>query len=130
MASILVVDDELEMCDLLQALLEPAGHRVVTTTEPRDVIHLLEASAFDLVIADVVMPRRDGIELVKELRQKSPQLGIIAMSGAKPLRRELFFEAGRQFGADATFGKPFSKEEVLGSVAEALKKAADRKAVA
>jgi CheY-like chemotaxis protein len=130
MASILVVDDESEMCGLLQALLEPAGHRVVTTTEPRDVNRLLAEEPFDLVIADIVMPRRDGIELVRELHQTFPQLGIIAMSGAKPLRRELFFEAGKLFGADATFGKPFSKEEVMRSVTEALKKASERKPAA
>ncbi len=126
MASILVVDDELEMCGLLQALLEGAGHKVMTTTDPRQVEGLVEQGLFDLVVADVVMPHRDGIEIVKEVRMKHAKVGVIAMSGAAPLRRELYLEAGKMFGADATFTKPFRRDEVLESVAQALKKAADR----
>jgi CheY-like chemotaxis protein len=127
MASILVVDDESDMCVLLQAILEAAGHRVVSTTDSRNVSPLLEQQAFDVVISDVVMPRRDGIDVVRDLRRDFPAVGIIAMSGANPLRRELYFEAGKQVGADATFGKPFSKEEILASIAAALEKASLRK---
>src|SRR5580698_8707266 len=98
MASILVVDDEVEMCSLLQAILEGAGHRVMTTMDPRGVPSLMEARPYDVVVADMVMPHLGGIEVVRELRQNFPAVGIIAMSGAMPRQREPFFEAGKKFG--------------------------------
>jgi len=127
MASILVVDDEADVCCLLQAVLEAAGHRVVSTTDCREMPPLMRQQAFDLVITDVVMPRRDGIDIVRELRRDFPAVGVIVMSGANLLRRELYLEAGKAVGADATFGKPFSKEEILAGITEALKKASLRK---
>jgi DNA-binding NtrC family response regulator len=127
MASILVIDDEPDLCVVLQDILESVGHRVVVTTHVREMAEQLEREAFDLLIADIVMPGQNGVEIIKETRARFPAMGIIAMSGDLPLRRELYFEAGAMFGADASFVKPFGRQPVLAGVEEALKQAALRK---
>jgi CheY-like chemotaxis protein len=126
MASILVVDDEPDMCLLLQVILEAAGHKVTSTIDPREVTSLQAQHGFDVAIVDIVMPRRDGVEVVRDLRKDYPGLAIVAMSGANPLRRELFLDAGKLAGADASFGKPYRKMEILASVDESLKQASLR----
>ena len=77
---------------------------------------------FKTQATDILMPERDGIEVIRELRRKFPAVAIIAMSGAEVPRRELYLEAGMAFGADAVLEKPFDKEELFISIEKALKR--------
>jgi DNA-binding response OmpR family regulator len=112
---------------LLEAILIAAGNRVVSASDPRDVNALMARHSFDVIISDIVMPRKGGVEVIQELRRNDPIVGIIAMSGAEARARKLFLEAGRLFGADAVFEKPFRHEEILLCVADVLKRVWQRK---
>ena len=115
MALILVVDDEEPIRDILREALEGAGHRVVTANDGRDALRVYHAQRPDVVITDIVMPRRSGIDLVLELSHVSPAPKIIAMSG---VTGKDFLDSAREANVARTFVKPFDIREVMRAVDE------------
>lgn len=109
MALVLVVDDDEPIRDILREALENAGHRVVTANDGRDALRVYHAQRPDVVITDIVMPRRSGIDLVLELSRLSPQPKVIAISG---VTGKDFLDAAREANVARTFVKPFDVLEV------------------
>jgi two-component system, sensor histidine kinase ChiS len=101
-ATILVVDDEQPVVDLLTDMLEDEGHTVIPAYNGRTALEIVEHQAPDLVISDVMMPFVDGIQLCKRLREEhdARTLPIILMSAALPPDLSAC-------GANAFLGKPF-----------------------
>ncbi len=101
-ATILVVDDEAPVVDLLTDILQDDGHTVISAYNGRVALEMIAHQSPDLVISDVMMPFVDGIQLCKRLREEySPhRLPIILMSAALPPDLSLC-------GANAFLGKPF-----------------------
>lgn len=114
--SILVVDDEPEMLDILKQVLAAAGHRVVTADNGREAISLLAREKFDLVLTDLLMPERDGTEVIGELRRKHPAIPIVAMSGGGRMPRGEYLKIAKMFGAHAMLEKPFTNEQLLSTI--------------
>jgi len=115
MALILVVDDEEDICAVLREALEAAGHRVVTASDGREALRVHNAQHPDLVITDIIMPRRSGIDLVIELSRVSPQPKIIAMSG---VTGKGFLDAAHEARVARSFVKPFDVTELVRAVNE------------
>ena len=80
----------------------------------------------EVVITDIFMPNKDGIETIQEFRQRYPEAGIIVMSASEKLNNSTYLAAARQVGADVALPKPFSIERLLEAVTEVTGK--DRKA--
>jgi DNA-binding NtrC family response regulator len=118
--SILVVDDEPDLRDLIQIRLEAAGHRVAVAVNGRKASELLLRQTFDLVITDVLMPERDGIELISEVRAKYPKLRIVVMTAGGQIPRGDYLLMAQKLGAHVTLGKPFTGEQLLNAVAAAM----------
>ncbi|MDB6169482.1 MAG: hypothetical protein JWM88_2346 [Verrucomicrobia bacterium] len=117
---ILVIDDEADICDLLKLLLERSGHKVVWTTDARAALHLLEEQAFDVVITDMLMPDRDGLEVMADVRRHFPQVRIIAASGGGRVSSDSYLHIAKRSGADAVLSKPFTHKELLASIENAF----------
>ena len=113
MARVLIVDDEQNMRNALRAALEGAGHEVVDAFEGEEGLSRYREKPADLVILDLVMPRKDGLEMLGELIQESPEPRIIAISGTP-----LYLPMATDLGATRTFAKPFSMKELLEAVEE------------
>lgn len=120
MAQILLVDDNEPLLELTGRVLQRAGHQVSLSTNGRDALNLVQDKTFDLVITDLVMPEKEGIETILELRRKFPALRIIAMSGGGLADPETNLKLARHLGAVHTLAKPFSSEEFLAAVASVL----------
>ena len=114
--SILVVDDEPEMLDILKQVLAGAGHRVVTADNGREAISLLAREKFDLVLTDLLMPERDGTEVIGELRAKYRDVPVVAMSGGGRMPRGEYLKIAKMFGAHAMLEKPFTNEQLLSTI--------------
>jgi CheY-like chemotaxis protein len=114
--SILVVDDEPEMLDILKQVLAGAGHRVVTADTGREAISLLAREKFDLVLTDLLMPERDGTEVIGELRAKYRDVPVVAMSGGGRMPRGEYLKIAKMFGAHAMLEKPFTNEQLLSTI--------------
>jgi DNA-binding response OmpR family regulator len=121
MALVLVVDDEEPIRDILREALESARHRVITAHDGREALRIYHAQRPDVVITDVVMPRRSGIDLALELSRLSPPATVIAISG---VTGRAFLEAAREANVARTFVKPFDVLEVVRVVDELSRGAA------
>lgn len=120
MAKILLIDDEKDLRQTLRLFLEHAGHAVVEAENGDEGIALHESEAPDLVITDLIMPGKEGIETILELRRHNATTPIIAISGGGRLELTDFLQAARKLGAAYTLKKPFRREQLLEAVDKAL----------
>jgi DNA-binding NarL/FixJ family response regulator len=97
-----------------------AGHEVVTARDGHGAVGAATAANFDLMITDLIMPDKEGIETIIELRKKHPSLKIIAMSGGGRGSAADYLEIATQVGAAGTLSKPFSTQTFLDAVNKAL----------
>ncbi len=119
--SILVVDDEAKLRKTLEEALTKAGYRVTSAGDGREATKALKQRDFDLVLTDVLMPERDGIEVISDLRRSHPTLAVVAMSGGGQIPAEYYLKLAVTLGAKAILNKPFSNEQLLMTVAFALR---------
>lgn len=115
MTSILVIDDEPQLRSVLVRILSRAGHAVIEAKDGREGMKLFYAHRPQLVITDVFMPDKEGIETIGEIRRKAPETYIIAISGGA--RSFAPLDLAAKLGADATLAKPFRLDELLALVA-------------
>ena len=118
--SILVVDDEPGIRELLCLMLEAAGHTVASAEDGMEAPKVLASTPVDVVITDLLMPERDGLEFIGEIRKKFPAVKIIAMSGGGHIARDSYLRIAKNFGAHVLLEKPFSQAGVLDAVETAL----------
>ena len=121
--SILVVDDEPGIRELLCMMLEAAGHTVVVAEDGIQAPKVLATHPVEVVITDLLMPERDGLEFITEVRKKFPNIKIIAMSGGGHIARDSYLRIAKNFGAHFLLEKPFSQSGVLNAIEQVLKMA-------
>jgi CheY-like chemotaxis protein len=120
MARILVVDDEPDICEILQEILHQAGHQVRVAPDGDSALAVLRGEPFDLILTDIFMPGKEGIETIMEIRRDFPGIKIIAMSGGGRSGELHYLEDAIELGAVRTLFKPFHEGEVLKVVGAAL----------
>jgi PAS domain S-box-containing protein len=116
-ARILIADDEAGVRRYLRTILEGAGYTVTEAPNGQLALEKARAGTVDLVITDLVMPEREGIETIQILRKTAPEIGIVAISGAFGGQ---FLQMAKMLGAQAVLSKPVSAELLLAKVAEVL----------
>lgn len=113
MAKILVIDDEALIRDMLKQMLTRLGHRVTLATDGELGLASFNEIKPDLVITDIIMPNKDGIQLILALFEQNPKLPIIAMSGGRrAVTAEFNLDSAGLIGAKAVLQKPFSREQL------------------
>lgn len=120
-ASVLVVEDVPEVRKAIADCLRREGHVIHCASDGREGLRLMASVPLDLVITDILMPEKDGLEILAEARQKYPPPPVIAVSGGGYLAdKRSCLKAAKALGAAATIEKPFTREELLGAVGRAL----------
>lgn len=123
MPSVLIVDDEDQIRRLLRTTLEGAGYEVVEGSTGKEALQQYRTHQPNLVIMDILMPEKDGLEGILELRQEFPQAKIIAITGVNDKIGILnFLEVARMLGAKRTLQKPFDLDELLNAAAEEIQR--------
>lgn len=117
---VLVVDDEPIMCGFLEAALGEAGCEVTTARNGREAMQRFSAGAFDVVVTDLSMPEKDGVQMIIEMRRLNPPVAIVAMSGAGD--RESLLRLAKMFEADTVIRKPFTSKELTEAIEAACRK--------
>lgn len=120
MGRILIVEDDKSVRELLREILRRAGHDVVAAGNGKEAIALYKESPADLTITNILMPEKEGLETIQELRREDPDIKIIAISGGGQIGPADYLEVARRFGAMRTFSKPFDRKELLKAVDELL----------
>jgi DNA-binding response OmpR family regulator len=117
---ILIIDDDNEVRSLLSRTLSQAGFEVFTVANGDEGTRLCRQQSMDLVIVDMIMPEKDGLETLMEIRRGSPKARIIAMSGAPRTSVMDPLSVALKLGAVASLAKPFTPGEFLNYITQHL----------
>lgn len=120
MGRILVVEDDKAVRELLRKILERAGHEVTVARNGQEAIQKTRETPPELIITNILMPEKEGLETIQELHRDAPDIKIIAVSGGGQIGPADYLDIARRFGADRTFSKPFDRKELLAAVADLL----------
>jgi len=119
-ATILVIDDEEMVRATLRLALEAAGHRILEASNGDEGLQLLDTHEIDLTITDIIMPEKEGIETIIEIRRRQPDARIIAISGGSRSQDIDFLRIAERLGAVHSLAKPFSPQMLLELVEAAM----------
>ena len=120
MQRILIVDDEEQIRKMLGIMLRNEGYYVEDAADGNAALALLETQSFDLVITDIVMPEKEGLETIMELKKKYPTIKIIAISGGGRVSPVHYLEGAKALGATHVFSKPVKITMLLSAIKQAL----------
>jgi DNA-binding NtrC family response regulator len=116
MYQILVIDDYADVRRLIRMTLEDAELDVFEAENGRVGLEINEAEEIDLIITDLLMPEKEGIETIRELRQKDLDIPVIAISGGGSMAPERLLKYAMDLGANAGLTKPVDMDELTGLV--------------
>lgn len=120
-AAILLIDDDDLYRAVIHRWLTRAGYTVHQARDGREGLKVLQQTRFELVVTDIMMPEMDGLEVVRQLAERSDLKGIIAMSSHVIQEGGFgYLDAAADFGADAVFRKPVERERFLAEVQRLL----------
>jgi DNA-binding response OmpR family regulator len=121
MAKILVIDDEPSILLMIKKMLEKAGHEVDMALNGKEGMQIFENNKADLLITDIIMPEKEGLETIVEMRKKYPDLKIIAISGGGRISADGYLPGAKLLGANMVFQKPLMQKEFLEAISSLLK---------
>ena len=121
MAKILIVEDDDEVRDVLKTLLRDEGHEVSEAADGNAALEEFLRDPADLVVLDIVMPDKEGLETIIDLRRTHPNVKIFAMSGGGRTSPQDYLDMAKRLGAIEVIAKPFSIDDFLRGVQNALK---------
>ena len=117
MSRILIVDDNSLVRDALRLMLTRAGHEVVEASDGGRALALHKESPAEMIVTDILMPKVEGLETIREFRRLMPECKIIAITGGGYLDPETMLSLAKEAGADAIFTKPIEREAFLAGLA-------------
>ncbi len=120
MASILIVDDDDDIRDTLVDLMRSKGHQVSGVADGADALTLAAASRPDLLVTDIIMPDKDGIQTIIEMRKLYKDIPVIAMSGGGKIPASVYLAHARAAGEMTTLEKPFKVTAFVKAVENAM----------
>ena len=123
MHRILIIDDEHHILLMLKKMLERFGYEIDLASNGDEGLRIFRSSPSDLVITDIIMPEKEGLETIREMKKMQPELRIIAMSGGGKISADNYLETAKIFGASRIIEKPFNQKDMVSAVKELLDEA-------
>lgn len=117
---VLLVDDEDMIRDLFSAILIDAEYDVTCASNGAEAVKILQDKTFDLVITDILMPEKEGVETIMELKKKTPETRIIALSGGGRTKNFMPLKIAARAGADMTLQKPIEPDDLVKAVRKVM----------
>ena len=128
--SVLLIDDDPQLLQLMTAAFARAGYRAYAAANGRVGVQLLAQASPDLIVTDIVMPEKEGIAVIIEVKARAPNAGVIAISGGGAYgRSDSFLQWAAELGADAALAKPFLMSELVATARRVLDRTGARRAV-
>ena len=115
--NILVVDDDKNVRTIICRILKDAGYNISIAVNGNEALNLLNIiSDIEIVITDIMMPEKDGLETIREIKQDYPKIKILAISGGGKIYAQNYLNIALKMGADSILNKPFLKQELLDAI--------------
>ena len=125
MADILLIEDDSQVRELMQMMLEKLGHTVRSAEDGDQGVALFEEAPAPFVVTDLLMPQKEGLETIRDLRRLDGSVKILAISGGGvSLSADGCLELARKLGADAILSKPFSSNQLEDALGDLMRDAA------
>jgi CheY-like chemotaxis protein len=121
MNRILVTDDDEPLQQAACDILVEAGYEVAVAGSGAELIRAYRAQSADLVLCDLFMPGKDGLEIIRELRREFPEAKVIAMSGGGYQGALNVLQMARHLGAAEVLAKPFNRTQLLAVIERVLR---------
>ncbi len=121
MEKILIIDDEAPIRKMLTKLFEKNNYEVILAINGNQGIKLFKENSPDLIITDLIMPEKEGLETIREIREINPDMKIIAISGGGVVDPEIYLNLASKLGAVRTFTKPVDNDILLSAIKELLR---------
>jgi two-component system response regulator (stage 0 sporulation protein F) len=113
MATILLVEDDDLVKDMLTQVLQRANYKVISAANGEEATEVLKNAEPDLMVTDLIMPKKSGMTLISEVKNKHPNMEIIAISGGGRLDPTGYLDLSESLGATISFEKPIDKSALL-----------------
>lgn len=120
MASVLVIEDEIMIQNLLGRFFEMEGYEVFKASNGKEGLNVYHEHRPDLIVTDILMPEKSGLETIKEVRDEDQDVKIIAISGGGGSDPDNYLAMAKALGADETFSKPVLRNDLLAAAQELL----------
>lgn len=119
--TILVIEDDLELQTFVEEFLTENNYQILLANNGNEGLAMIEENQLDLILTDLLMPEKDGVRVISDVKANHPEIPIIAMSGGQSVFSPVFLEAANTLGATKTLTKPFRNEELLQTIQDCLK---------
>jgi CheY-like chemotaxis protein len=120
MSRLLLVEDDVSLRRVMAQILTRAGYTVSEARNGRVAIKVLAETPVDIVVTDMIMPEMDGVETIRFLRREYPAVKIVAISGGGISSAESYLVIAQKMGVQRTLAKPFTPDELMTAIREAL----------
>lgn len=120
MPKILVIEDDKSFRNVLVQMLDKAGYEVSQAGDGNQALEICREVQPDVVLTDIIMPDKEGLETIQDLLTLCPNMKIIAMSGGGRVGPDSYLPLAKKLGARATLQKPFMRDDLLSAIAEVL----------
>jgi CheY-like chemotaxis protein len=120
MARILVIDDDHAVRLTIQVFLEREGHEVICASDGNEGLRAFTSDSPQLIITDIIMPNKEGIETIMQIRQRDAAIPIIAMSGGGRVGNADFLKMAGRLGANEVLAKPFERQDLIAALRRLL----------
>jgi CheY-like chemotaxis protein len=120
LASILVIDDDEQIRKYFRSVLEREGHKVTVSPDGKQGVLKYRENPTDIVIMDILMPEKEGLEAIMELKREFREIKIIAISGGGQIRAEDYLIIAKNIGAMRTLAKPVERSALLQTVRDLI----------
>lgn len=117
MNKVLVVEDDRAIREMCTVILEGENYTVLKADNGKEATKVLdEESDIDLIITDIIMPEKEGIQFIREVKRTYPDIKILAISGGGAIDAKQYLELAQNLGADSTLEKPFDDQDLLKAI--------------
>ncbi|VAX19424.1 hypothetical protein MNBD_NITROSPINAE01-1805 [hydrothermal vent metagenome] len=120
MAQILVIEDDIQGREMLKQMLEMEGYGVAEAADGNEGATAFIEHSPELVITDIIMPNKGGLETIINLKRENPKVKIFAITGGGRVVKADFLTIAESIGATKTFKKPLDRHEIIAAVKEAV----------
>lgn len=110
------MEDDPQVLEAITITLEDNGYDVATAKNGEIGLRLAASETFDLVITDIIMPEKEGLETISHLRREDPSTKVIAISGGGRMSARTYLDIAAALGVNRTLAKPFSASELIATV--------------
>lgn len=116
MATILIIEDDNDLRHTLKKAILLDQHEAIEAEDGNNGLEILEKNSVDMVITDIFMPNKEGLETIEEIKSRFPSIKIIAMSGGGKSGFTEFLDFALEMGADKAFLKPVDLDQLLETI--------------